>query len=85
MSRDRAVGYANAVHEGAPQAEQVADRWYLLKNLEESVERIFRRLAPFAEVPSPDGDAESAPPDLPPEEECVWSIGNVSSAPLVQA
>ncbi len=69
VSRDRAVGYANAAREGAPQAEQVANRWHLLKNLGESIEHFLRRLSPFAKGPSPNGDAEAPPPNLPPEEE----------------
>ncbi len=69
VSRDRAVGYANAAREGAPQAEQVADRWHLLNNLGESLEALFRRVPPFAEPPSPAGDAEASPPHLPSEEE----------------
>ena len=52
-----------------PQAEQVADRWHLLKNLGESIEHFLRRLSPFAKSPSPDGDAEAPPPNLPPEDE----------------
>ena len=52
-----------------PQAEQVADRWHLLKNLGESIEHFLRRLSPFAKRPSPDGDAEAPPPNLPPEDE----------------
>ena len=65
VSRDRAVGYANAAHEGAPQAEQIADRWHLLKNLGESIEQLFRRVSPFAKPPSPDGDGEAPVQDVP--------------------
>jgi transposase len=37
VSRDRSAGYAQAATEGASRAEQVADRWHLLKNLREAV------------------------------------------------
>jgi transposase len=41
VSRDRSATYAEAATEGAPRAEQVADRWHLLKNLREAVERVL--------------------------------------------
>jgi len=41
VSRDRSFVYAEAVRSGAPQAEQDADRWHLLKNLSETVEKIL--------------------------------------------
>ena len=69
VSRDRAVGYAHAAREGAPQAEQIADRWHLLKNLGESVADLFRRVPPLADLPSPDGDAEAPVQDVPPASE----------------
>lgn len=43
ISRDRALFYAEAAREGAPTAVQVADRWHLLKNLGEAVERFTSR------------------------------------------
>jgi len=43
ISRDRASSYSHAAAESAPQAQQVADRWHLLKNLREAIERLFER------------------------------------------
>jgi transposase len=43
ISRDRWSDYAKASAEAAPQAQQVADRWHLLKNLREAIERLFER------------------------------------------
>ena len=43
VSRDRWSDYAKAAAEAAPNAQQVADRWHLLKNLREAIERLFER------------------------------------------
>jgi len=45
ISRDRAQCYAEAARQGAPDAVQVADRWHLLKNLAEALERCLLRYA----------------------------------------
>jgi transposase len=45
ITRDRWAAFAQAATEGAPQAMQVADRWHLLKNLREAVERLLGRHA----------------------------------------
>ena len=39
VTRDRASDYIKGIQVGAPQAQQVADRWHLLVNLRETVER----------------------------------------------
>ena len=43
VSRDRWSAYAQAATEAAPKPQQVADRWHLLKNLREAIERLFER------------------------------------------
>src|SRR5205085_9313542 len=43
VSRDRATAYAQAAREAAPAAQQVADRWHLLGNLREMLERVFQQ------------------------------------------
>ncbi|MCA9840063.1 MAG: ISL3 family transposase [Trueperaceae bacterium] len=39
ISRDRSKDYAKGSSEGAPQAQQVADRWHLLVNLSDGIEQ----------------------------------------------
>ena len=46
VSRDRASGYASGAKAGSPQALQVADRFHLLKNLLDALEKfLFRQTA----------------------------------------
>ena len=43
VSRDRWPPFAQAVAAAVPQAQHVADRWHLLKNLREALERLLSR------------------------------------------
>lgn len=43
ISRDRYGKYINGASKGAPQAIQIADRWHLLKNLGEAVNKLMTR------------------------------------------
>lgn len=45
VSRDRWWAYARGTSDGAPQALQVTDRWHLLKNMRETLERVLLRMA----------------------------------------
>jgi transposase len=62
LARDRSTEYARGATDGAPQAQQVADRWHLLHNLREALERLLHRrhalLArlPDASLPSAQGE-----------------------------
>jgi transposase len=44
ISRDRSKEYQKGATEGAPQAQQPIDRWHLLKNLREAIERFLSHI-----------------------------------------
>jgi hypothetical protein len=46
IARDRAGAYSEAVDIALPAAKQVSDRWRLLSNLRDNVERLLYRLGP---------------------------------------
>lgn len=63
LSRDRGGTYAEGGRLGAPQARQVADRWHIMSNLGEAVERFISReriQIPAKALDEPTG-AEQAP------------------------
>jgi hypothetical protein len=72
-SRDRAGLYAEAARQGAPQAIQVADRFHLLQNFRETIERQLGRYeAPIQDSHVNPDDSQatlplSAQPDCPSE------------------
>jgi transposase len=54
ISRDRSKDYWRGATDGAPQAQQVIDRWHLLKNLREAIERLL------SHTPVPEDTSEAA-------------------------
>jgi transposase len=46
VTRDRSTEYAAGITEGAPQALQVADRWHLLLNLRQMLDRFLSTIYP---------------------------------------
>jgi hypothetical protein len=62
---DRAGVYSEAVRAANPGAQQVADRWHLLTNLREAVERLLgRRAASLREAASTPGEAVGETPTV---------------------
>ncbi|HEX7316643.1 MAG TPA: ISL3 family transposase, partial [Pyrinomonadaceae bacterium] len=64
VSRDRSPTYAAAIYEGAPGALQVADRFHLLMNVREALEKVVKRCYRFlrsqtlaAPPPAPENEA----------------------------
>jgi transposase len=82
ISRDRASAYARAASEAAPEAVQVADRWHLLKNVREMLERFFERhrdqiksvASQLAQPLSPKGPAIQAPEAAKVQEEAQTAV-----------
>lgn len=76
IARDRSSPFATAATEGAPDAVQVADRWHLLVNLRDTLERLLEQeptcLGAAATVPEPPAEpaiettSELEPVDPPP-------------------
>lgn len=43
VTRDRFARYAKGVSNGAPQADQIADRWHLIKNMGDALNKLLER------------------------------------------
>ncbi len=70
ITRDRRGAYATGARQGAPNAVQVADRWHLLSNWHEAIERVFNRyrnLIKQVVIPKPLSVKQPAVKALPPK------------------
>jgi transposase len=69
IARDRSGSYAEGTSQGAPDAVQVADRWHLLKNLVDALERFLNGQGTALQAADregpPEAAVESATPALP--------------------
>lgn len=61
ISRDRSPTYAAAVNEGAPSAVQVVDRFHLLMNVREAIEKVVMRQNRFLRSQTLAAPASTAP------------------------
>lgn len=63
VARDRSTEYARGITLGAPKAVQVADRWHLLANMRQAVERwLHSAQARLRRLPVPSGDDKPTVP-----------------------
>jgi transposase len=74
-SRDRSKDYQRGATDGAPTAQQVIDRWHLLKNLREAIER-FLSHTQLPEEASEDTGLTTLPRQKRPSGERVRSEGS---------
>jgi transposase len=63
ISRDRAPEYIDGINRGAPDATQVADRFHLLRNLKEAMQRLLdqNQACLYAAATEPSATAEQSP------------------------
>ena len=78
VGRDRASAYSQAATEAASQAQQVADRWHLLKNAREAIERLLERHLPVITEALKPADPSPEVVTAPPDDEPSTALDSVS-------
>jgi transposase len=86
VTRDRSRAYAEAIANGAPDALQIADRWHILKNLYEALERLLtRQHRLIRQAVQPDSPPPQPAPASKPSSHTLSSKQPSSSARLLQS
>lgn len=80
ISRDRANAYIEAAHKGAPQAQQVADRFHLLCNLTDAVERFLKANSKYLKQAREAVDTQllETQPQIAPNDQPLSDESNIS-------
>lgn len=65
ISRDRAEAYAQGARDGAPGAQQVADRWHILSNLGDALERFLNQHQTTLREAAREENPSTGPPEAP--------------------
>lgn len=85
ISRDRASAYAEGAAAGAPQAIQVADRFHLLQNAGDALQRVLQQHpAALRAAAQAAADLPPSAPALPPEPPAPPAVAHLPVAPAPQ-
>ncbi len=83
VSRDRATAFAEAATQAAPQARQVADRFHLLKNVRETLQRFLERHAGRIRAAFSPAEPAAIGQVLAPAERSSGSVAAKGQAPVL--
>ncbi len=86
ITRDRSSDYAQGAADGAPQAVQVADRWHLLGNWRDALQRLLERHPEQLRAAAQQvAEATTLAPQETPSEATSTSTGPASQVPMLAA